>query len=250
MTWRIRVPTVLYGNSAEAAPEPRILVDELGDPEHAQWLTIAETEATIAWIRASQGWLEGASTRKVADALAAALDALATHPPRVIIDKMMGIVQGESGGGEPTWVRVSVESAVQEVSNPRITLEVADSIQGLGTRDTWWLLNTEAKQLAAMLRRGEGTLQEVGPNQRPWLHVISVAARGDRPAAVCLRFEDDSIGGASVLQFNLLDAERLAVLLDEAAGFERAHPAHVFAPPEPREREIARVELLSSAASG
>jgi len=50
-------------------------------------------------------------------------------------------------------------------------------------------------------------------------------------------------GGDGVLRLDPFDAQRLAQLLDEAAAFERAHPAHLFAPPEPREREIGRVEL-------
>jgi hypothetical protein len=245
MTWRIRIPTVLFATSGEPSPEPHVSVDELGDPEHAQQLTIAETEAAIAWIQASKGWLEGARVRSVADALSAALAALHASPPRIITDTRMGIVQGERSTGAPRWVRVSVEGAVNEPSNPRIALDISDDLQRNG--DTWWLLHGEAKRLAALLRDlAGGALEETGPNQRPWLHVTHQAE------AVSLRFDDDLVsesGDDGVFVLNRMDAGRLATLLDEAASFERAHPAHVFAPPEPREREIARVELVSSAAT-
>jgi hypothetical protein len=245
VAWRIRIPTVLYATSGEPHPEPHVSVDEIGDPEHAQQLSIAETEAAIAWLSASKGWLEGARVRQVADALGAALRALASSPPRIITDTRMGMVQGERSSGEPQWLCVSVEGAVNEPSNPRIVIEVAGDPHAMACGDTWWLLHDEAKRLAALLRDlSGGTLCETGPNQRPWLHVTH------HPETVSLRFDDDLIaeqGSDGVFVLNPIDAGRLAVLLDEAASFERAHPAHVFAPPEPREREIARVELVTAA---
>lgn len=253
MKVRVAVPTVLEATARDATPRPYV---QVALDEDAWQLSRGEAMRYADWMRAAHALLGAESARLLAGALDEAVAALEARPPRVLERVTLGLVQGEGSDGEPVWIEVALEPAVLEASNPRIVLDVAESPVAFGAGDTWWAMDDEAYALAALLRLAAaservteiGRLEEKGPNRRPWLHVC-VASEPvpdpghERPPGVQLRFDDDLLaerGEDGIVWMSAEDAHRLAGLLDAALEAEKRRPPHVYEPPEPGTREIAR----------
>jgi hypothetical protein len=156
-----------------------------------------------------------------------ALEALASHPPRRILDHRTGWVSGTGSGGEPCQLTVAVQQAVSEVVSPRLMLE---------WQGTWWLTNDEGEALAAALEGGSLALH-AGGDADPWLRVLREEDR------VQVRLFDDLVeegGHDGVLWLDGAGAAELAVAVRAALIYQATHPAYVFVAPEPLEREVVR----------
>ncbi len=256
MICRVRIPTVTYATARDSRPAPYV---ELAIDDEVVRLPVDGARVLHGWMAWAAAFSSSATTRELADAIARALAALSDAPPRVIENHYAGIIEVAASSGEPIWIEVSVEAAVAEPANPRLVLQTADSPQAIGTADTWWLLDGETSQLAALIEqaastldagpRAIGRLEEAGPNRRPFLHVsIDPDPRGATPGApgVQLRFDDDLLDERAddgIFWLPPAAATRLATLLREALAWAIAHPAHVYLPPEPRSVQIAELRF-------
>jgi hypothetical protein len=256
MILRVSIPTVQYVTMRDARPQPFVQVAYDRD---AWQLDSEEASRAAGWMRVAHQLTGDARAETVARALDAAVTELALKAPRVLEDLMLGMVQGEASTGEPSWIEIGLEAAVNEPSNPRVMIDVAESLDALGASDTWWLLNDEAARLASLARQAAeraepgtvGRLEEKGPNRRAWLFVdvaSQPSLKPDEPPrlGVQLRFDDDLLserGDDGVLWMSPADALRLAKYLDEALNAAAANPAYIYAPPEPGTREVANIPL-------
>ena len=236
MMYRVKIPTVLWANEAEIVPQARLHVSF---DDYVMALTAAEVEGAADWLEMAERVWDHESAGELATLLRRGLAAMRDKPPRLVPERYLGLVEGAAA--EPAsgalYLDVSVETAVIELSNPRIVLRYGESLERMG--DTWWLLDDEAKLLRALVaERRAGMLTEAGPNQRPFLHV--------QPAddGVTLRFEDDLVdeSGRGAIRLPAASTDKLAELLAEALTLVEEQPPYVFVPPEPRDLLVAELQ--------
>jgi hypothetical protein len=234
MICRVLVPTALYENELETVPQPRVRVSF--DGENVLVLP-AQARAAAEWLEAADFAFEREAAGDLAAALRRAIAQLDERPPRLVPERYLGLVEGLGSDGAPRYLDVTVETAVIEPNNPRVTLRMGRSLEHMN--DTWWLRDEEARTLGVWAAaRAPGVLTEAGPNQRPFLRV---QPDGD---GLTLRFEDDLLAehdddGTLALAGDA--ADRLAALLAAALAVVEEQPAYVFVPPEPRDLLVAEL---------
>lgn len=256
MIVRVSIPTVQYVTMRDARPQPYVQVAYDRD---AWQLDSEEASRAAGWMRVAHQLTGDTRASALGRALDTAVTELLLKAPRILEDLMLGMVQGEASTGEPAWIEIGLEAAVNEPSNPRVMVDIAESLDALGASDTWWLLSDEAARLASLARQAAerdapgpvGKLEEKGPNRRAWLFVdvaSQPSLKPDEPPrlGVQLRFDDDLIterGDDGVSWMSPADALRLAKYLDEALNAAAANPAYLYVSPEPGHREIAHVRI-------
>lgn len=233
MLYRVKIPTVLWANDAEIVPQARLHV---AFDDYVMALTAAEVESAADWLEMAERVWDHESAGELATLLRRGLAAMRETPPRLVPERYLGLVEAADDAGA-IYVDLSVETAVLEPSNPRIVLRYGASLESMA--DTWWLFDGEAARLAELVTaRRAGVLTEVGPNERPFLHVQPA---GD---GVALRFvpDDGDERGGGHFRLGAAAADKLAQLLAEARALVAELPPYVFVPPEPRDLLIAEMQ--------
>jgi hypothetical protein len=234
MICRVTIPTVLRPNELETLPQARV---HLSFDDDTYFILPTQARAAAEWLEAADFAFDYEAAGELAAALRRAVEQMQEAPPRLIPERYLGLVHAEGSGGAPAYLELSLETGVIEPSNPRIVLRTGADLDRLG--DTWWLLDREAQRVAELVAAGEaGVLTEVGPNQRPFLHVRPL---GD---GVELRLEDDLLderGDDGIFRLAASARARLATLLAQAVSLSAEQPPYVFVPPEPRDVLVAEL---------
>jgi hypothetical protein len=235
MICRIEIPTVVRPNELEILPQARVHVTFDND---VHFIHQEQARAAAEWLEAADLAFDSEPAGQLAAALRTAVTRLHESPPRLVPERFLGMVEATRSDGRGVFLEVALETAVMEASNPRIMLSTSVSVDRLG--NSWWLFEREATRVSELLTtRKAGMLTEVGPNQRPFLHVTPEGEGAE------LRFEDELIdeqdGEDGLYRLAAPAAVRLADLLMQAVALSEEQPAYVFVPPEPRDVLIAEL---------
>jgi hypothetical protein len=235
MICRIEIPTVVRPNEQEILPQARVHVSF---DEDVHYIHQEQARAAAEWLEAADLAFDSEPAGTLAAALRTAVTRLHESPPRLVPERFLGLIEATRSDGSNVFLEVALETAVMEPSNPRIVLRAAESVERLG--NTWWFFEREATRVSELLTtRTAGVLTEVGPNQRPFLHVTPADIGAE------LRFEDELIdeyeGEDGLYRLASPAAARLAELLMQAVALAEEQPPYVFVPPEPRDVLIAEL---------
>jgi hypothetical protein len=199
----------------------------------------------------------------LADALEAAVERLSQAALLVVSELHVGVVPARAEDASARELEVAVEGGVFEVSAPRVELCLSGP-EGAG-QDTWWLMDTEAEQLARFLLqasrealRGDALggipvrALPASSEGAPWL-TVSVeprpASHGEHPPGVLLRFDDEltrQSGDNARWWLSPPEAERLRALLLQALQLEAVTPPHIYVPPQPGAVVVAQLRWEES----